>query len=365
MKILLIFTSSNIGGTEASLTRMALNKKAKVDYQLSSFGIEGPWSKWVRAKGHKPIIFGERNDLLSGTLLGASINLYKLLISNNYSAIYVCGTKVSLCVKIIKILLPKIKIIHAIRWNPNQNNLLDIFFTFTEKFTKFLVAHWITNSLTQKNTLIKRCKINPENISVIHNGINIPNLVFQKKQNEIIKILTVANITKRKGYLEYLSIIKNLSNKHKNLFFTFIGRDESRGALQNKIKELGLSEIVSYQGYIKNVEDFYNDSDIFVLPSLYGEGCPTVILEAFSFSLPVVAYNIDGNHELIDNLEDGLLVKLNQNVKFEEAIEKLASNIHFRTQMGSKGYIKIKNNFTLDSCTFKHDNKIREIIVGI
>jgi glycosyltransferase involved in cell wall biosynthesis len=364
MKILLIFTSSNIGGAEASLTRMALNKKAKVDYQLSSFGIEGPWSKWVRTKGHKPIIFGERNDVLSGTLLGASINLYKLLRSNDYSAIYVCGTKVSLCVKIIKILLPKIKIIHAIRWNPNQNNLLDIFFIFTEKLTKFLVAHWITNSLTQKNTLIKRCKINPDNISVIHNGINIPNIVFQKKQNKPIKILTVANITKRKGYLEYLSIIKNLSKKHKNLFFTFIGRDESSGTLQNRIKELGLSDIVSYQGYIKNVEDFYNDSDIFVLPSLYGEGCPTVILEAFSYNLPVIAYNIDGNHELVDNLEDGLLLKLGQNNEFEEAIEKLAANSSFRTQMGSKGYTKIKNSFTLDNCTFKHDEKIRKIVTG-
>ena len=119
---------------------------------------------------------------------------------------------------------------------------------------------------------------------------------------------------------------------------------------------------MSYQGYIKNVEEFYNDSDIFVLPSLYGEGCPTVILEAFSYNLPVIAYNIDGNHELVDNLEDGLLLKLGQNNEFEEAIEKLAANSSFRTQMGSKGYTKIKNSFTLDNCTFKHDEKIRKII---
>ena len=58
MKVLLLFSSADIGGAERSLSRMALsNSNDSVLYQLSTFGNYGAWSQWVLSKNCRPICF--------------------------------------------------------------------------------------------------------------------------------------------------------------------------------------------------------------------------------------------------------------------------------------------------------------------
>ena len=58
MKILILFSSSQIGGAERSLTRMAL-VPSEIEYRLATLGSVGPWSEWALSVGGKPLTFGD------------------------------------------------------------------------------------------------------------------------------------------------------------------------------------------------------------------------------------------------------------------------------------------------------------------
>ena len=57
ISVLMVFSSSELGGAERSLTRMALTSSS-IDYRLATLDGEGPWCDWVRTQGSQPIVFG-------------------------------------------------------------------------------------------------------------------------------------------------------------------------------------------------------------------------------------------------------------------------------------------------------------------
>ena len=73
--VLLVFSSSELGGAERSLTRMALVSSPNV-YQLATLDGEGPWCDWVRSQGLQPLVFGVRRGALHGTLRFGSVCLF-------------------------------------------------------------------------------------------------------------------------------------------------------------------------------------------------------------------------------------------------------------------------------------------------
>ena len=134
------------------------------------------------------------------------------------------------------------------------------------------------------------------------------------------------------------------------------------GVVQKKIIELDLSKYVLYKGFQSDVEEYYDRARLFVLPSLWGEGCPTVILEALSYSVPVVAYNIDGIPELINNGDDGLLLKTEEDNGFKKMVNLLNNNNDCLSVMGEIGRSKIKSKFTIESCMNNHNTIINKIL---
>jgi glycosyltransferase involved in cell wall biosynthesis len=88
---------------------------------------------------------------------------------------------------------------------------------------------------------------------------------------------------------------------------------------------------------------------------LYGEGCPTSILEAFTFSVPVVAYKIDGIPELVEDGVDGLLFQPGNFKKLAKGIISLLSNPERIKVMGSSGKRKVEKHFVLDEMVKKHN----------
>ena len=361
-KVLVIFSSSNIGGTERSISRMALFDNSIVEFKLSSFGVSGPWSEWVMGKKHNPMLFGERDDFLKGTLLGSFISLYAFLKKNNFNAIYIFGAKVSFFLKLMKFFLPKIVLIHGVRWNPNQNNLLDIIFTKIENYSKFLIDGWIVNAKATKKTIIRRSFIKANKIYVIYNGIEFNQIPKKSINKKKVKVLSVANIALRKGYLEYLNVVSEVIKKVPNVQFDIVGRDDMNGRLHDEAKKRKLDNFINFIGYTDNVQHWYNKADIFAFPSLWGEGCPTSIMEAMSHKLPVIAYRIDGISEILTSKSEGFIIGLGNERGFARKLIELASNHKIRKKMGLNGFRKAKKEFILNNCYKDHCRSINKII---
>ena len=159
MRILLVFSSSGLGGAERSLTRMALASPPGV-YQLATLDGEGPWCDWVRSQGQQPLVFGVRNGALHGSLrMGAFVSLLRHVRREDIQIVYICGLRASLWLRLLNPLMPGVKLVHGIRWNPDSNLRLDRFFRVVERRLNGLVDLYITNSQIAATTLVKRCGV--------------------------------------------------------------------------------------------------------------------------------------------------------------------------------------------------------------
>ena len=77
-------------------------------------------------------------------------------------------------------------------------------------------------------------------------------------------------------------MVKPIFEKGKKFHLFIAGRDEMKGKIKEVIQENNLDKVVTHLGFITNIDKYFQNSDIFILPSIEREGCPTSILEAMS-----------------------------------------------------------------------------------
>jgi glycosyltransferase involved in cell wall biosynthesis len=360
MRVMLIFSSSQIGGAERSLSRMALaSQDQEVTYQLATLDGEGPWSDWVRSQGHKPKVFGEHTGFFRMVW-----KLYQDINDRSTDLVYVCGARASFLFRLLLIFKPNIRLVHGVRWNPDSDSRLDRLFRLMERLTHPLVDGWIVNSAIAKKTLVRRCRIPSSKVHVIYNGIeSIPSRV-PPLLGRPMEVLTVANLSARKGYLEYLRVVREVADKVTGVRFIFVGRDDMNGAVQREVNRQQLDGIVEYFGFQKDIAQYYSRARLFVLPSLWGEGCPTSILEAQSHGLPVVAYKIDGIPQLVSHDTNGFLASPHNSDALATYILKLLESPTLAEEMGKSGRKTIDEAFTLEQCVNSHKAAISAIEKG-
>ena len=364
MRVLIVFSTSELGGAERSLTRMAMASSPSV-YQLATLDGEGPWSDWVRSQGHQPLVFGVRNGPLHGTLrLGAFVSLLRHVRREHIKIIYVCGLRASLWLRLLNWLAPDVKLVHGIRWNPGSNSRLDKIFRVVERRLGGLVDLYITNSQIAATTLIERCGISAEKVRVIHNGLaEIPiNIVPLARRP--LNVLTVANLNPRKGYLEYLSAVEIVLQQIPDVHFTFVGRDDMNGKVQSAIRERGLSERVSCVGFQQDVSSWMMSAKLLVVPSLWNEGCPTAVLEAMSHGVPVVGYALDGLPELVRHEQDGFLVPVADTELLAKNIINLLRETEVANRMSTSSLAHSVAEFQLNRCVRKHWDAFELFVKG-
>jgi len=89
------------------------------------------------------------------------------------------------------------------------------------------------------------------------------------------------------------------------------------------VERLGVGDVIEWTGFTQDVAVELRQMDLFVLPSLFGEGLPMVVLEAMAAGLPVVASRVEGVPEAIRHRVDGLLVEAASVSQLALAIEEI------------------------------------------
>ena len=87
--------------------------------------------------------------------------------------------------------------------------------------------------------------------------------------------------------------------------------------------ELGIGNLIDWTGFTQDVDAQLAQMDVFVLPSLFGEGLPMVVLEAMAAGVPVVATRVEGTPEAVRDGQDGLIVEPNDPADLAAAVRRL------------------------------------------
>jgi len=362
MCILLVFSSSRLGGAERSLTRMALASPVR-DYQLSTLDIDGPWCDWVRNLGRQPLVFGRRNSEQHGPIgVGALWKLLRYVRRERIRVVYVCGLRAALWLRLLKPFMPGVRLVHGIRWNPDTDSRLDLLFRAVEWLLNGLVDLYIANSKISAKTLADRCGISADKIRVIYNGVTeLPSNATPLKDRPL-NVLTVANLNPRKGHREYLQVITAVVHAIPSARFIFVGRDDMGGEIQKAIDDAGLSEIIRCEGFQKDVSSYFLNARVCVLPSLWGEGCPTSLLESMAWGVPVIGYRVDGVPELIKDGIDGYVVEIGNVTALADRIIELLSDTKKAETFGYSGTVKVASDFTLKACSSFHKQAFEDLL---
>lgn len=166
--------------------------------------------------------------------------------------------------------------------------------------------------------------------------------IFGWHEDEKI-IGTVGRLDKGKNLDQLILDTLTLGKKYK---LVLVGDGPERPNLENLIQQHHYKLRVSLMGHQNDIPALLNCFDVFALPSS-SEGLSNVILEAMSCGLPVVAYDVGGNRELIANNKGGCLVPIGDRAGFVRAIDKILQSNSIRVKMGRFNRPIIKRHFSI------------------
>ncbi|GAV23437.1 glycosyltransferase family 4 protein [Carboxydothermus pertinax] len=295
--------------------------------------------------------------------LKATYLLYKIIKKEKYQIVHCHGFKAALAGRIAAF-LANVKVIYTVHnsiWHENVSALKRKIASALERFlTKNLTHQVIAVSENLKQELILRHGVAEKKIAVIPNGVEVYSLKERKEHKPPI-IGTLARFAPQKG-LNYLLEALSLLKAEGVLFRAIVGGD---GPLKEELlaesKKLGLSNLVDFPGYVTNPLKFYQEIDIFVLPSL-SEGLPLTLLEAMSCKLPVIATGVGGIPEVVISGENGILVSAKDVIALKDALLKLLLNANLRYMLGEKAYKTINEKYNVVTMTLKTEEIYRGLL---
>jgi len=149
-----------------------------------------------------------------------------------------------------------------------------------------------------------------------------------------------------KGHAGFLRIAADIRKSMPEVEFVLVGDGPLRPELERQATALGLGERVVFLGDRRDVSAVLASTDVAVLTS-DSEGLSNAILEAQAAALPVVAYDVGGNGELVD-AERGALVAAGNEREFASAVCRLLLDASLRKEQGENAQRFAEENYSVD-----------------
>ncbi len=159
------------------------------------------------------------------------------------------------------------------------------------------------------------------------------------------------------GYKNHAGFLRIAAGIHKHMpdvEFLLVGDGPLRPALQQQAASLGLGERAIFLGERRDIPELLASMNVAVLTS-DSESLSNAILEAMAASLPVVAYNVGGNAELVSD-DRGALITPKNEAEFANAICRLLSDSNLRADQGARARRFAEEEFSLDRMRCRYED---------
>lgn len=191
----------------------------------------------------------------------------------------------------------------------------------------------------------------PAKIAVIGNAL--PDEAFSDapaalpKRPGVVRVCMVARMNHRyKNHSGFLRIAAQIRQHLPNAEFVLVGDGPLRPELEREAANLSLGSSAIFMGDRQDMRAVLASVDVAVNTS-DSESLSNVILEAMAARLPVVAYNVGGNSELLND-QRGALISSGDEPAFAGAVAKLLADSNLRERMGHNAFEFAQQNFSLD-----------------
>ena len=142
------------------------------------------------------------------------------------------------------------------------------------------------------------------------------------------KVLFASRLLWDKGIGDFVNAAKELKNSEKYQFLIAGESDTGNpnAVSQHQLDEWASTGVVSLLGHIYDMPKLLKEVDLVVLPSVYGEGVPRILIESAASSLPLIAFDVPGSREIVVNHVNGFLVDRHASATLARKIELIFSD---------------------------------------
>ena len=340
MRVLLIIVRSDFGGGPRHVHQLVEHLPAIVELYMAYPEVGDPYADlWKNKSNIKGTCFIPYRKFSIKTLF----RLKKFIKQNKIDIVHSHGNGAGLYSRILKILGCKVKVVHT-------------FHGITVNYSSFLkkianqVSGFILRPFTNRFILVGKGELelgekigvlNDTRSSVIYNGIETP-LEVIKKTNNAINIVTLSRFDYQKNMDLAYEIASKLKS-HKEICFIWVGDGDDMERLKNQADKENLN--IKFIGFSKEPMKYLAEADLYLSTSRF-EGLPYALIEASSMSLPIIATNVIGNNECVDDGETGYLFDT-----CEEAVDKIEYLVSDKSkidEMSHKSREFFCANFTIE-----------------
>lgn len=221
---------------------------------------------------------------------------------------------------------------------------------------KFLLRFFDQVITVSKHTkqLVVQALVPKKNITVVENALHIDQYLVNRNANffreelglkqDTILIGNIGRLSPEKGHIEFLRAGKEVVRQHPNVKLVIIGVGDELESLQNFVTNNQMTENVIFAGFRRDMLNVYNSLDL-VVQSSYTEGMPNVVLEALLMRVPVIATDVGGTSEIIENGRTGVLVSPGQTQNLVNAILNYLQNPELFHAMAVAGGQVVREKF--------------------
>lgn len=171
-----------------------------------------------------------------------------------------------------------------------------------------------------------------------------------------IVMTAVGRLVPQKSHWLFLEALHEVRRSHPEALGWVVGDGPLRADLEAQAVKLGLmGDGIQFLGQRRDVRDVLKASDAFVLPTAVREGLSLSVLEAMAAGLPVVAADVGGNRELVEDGRTGLLVVPGDAASLAGAMRRVIENPDQARDWGRKARAEVLSRFTLDQMVREYE----------
>jgi glycosyltransferase involved in cell wall biosynthesis len=197
-------------------------------------------------------------------------------------------------------------------------------------------------------------QLSKRDVALTEYGVDV-NLFSPGGEPQQGTVLAVGRLVHKKGFVELLHAFAQIFKYYKNSSIEIIGDGPLLDALRDKASQLGLSERVKLPGSAQHSDlpELYRRAEIVAVPSITDlsgnrDGLPNVLLEALASGCAVIASDIPGIRNVINDHEDGLLVRSGDIDSLSNAMVELFRNPSLRERLGIAARQRAANELSWD-----------------
>ncbi len=304
------------------------------------------------------------------------LKLSKIIRSKSIHLVHSQGPRADFYARIASRIanVPVINTVAVVVDNYDVMFLKKILYILCDRLTQRFVNKFIVVSQSLHEFLIKEHGIAPDKVTTIYNGIELdqykPNLgpsdkfrkEFLARKDELV-VGSVGRITYEKGHEFLLKSVPKVLESFPRTKFVLVGDGQLKLKLESLARELEISQTCMFLGFRDDIPQVLSLFDVFVLPSIM-EGHPIAILEAMAMAKPIVASDINGIREQIENRRTGLLVPPGDPQALAKAINQMLKDRNKARKMGMEARKRVDEMYDIKRQVALHEEVYKEIREG-